>query len=88
VVETPARDRLVAVQTPQAFRADSLRAAHASGAEATDDAALIEATGGRVIVVAGHPTNRKITEPDDLEWARGQLAQRNSTDSTQSGSTP
>lgn len=86
VAETPVRDRLVAVQTPQAFRAASLRAAHASGAEATDDAALIEATGGRVVVVAGHASNRKITEPDDLEWARGQLAQRTSIESTESGS--
>jgi 2-C-methyl-D-erythritol 4-phosphate cytidylyltransferase len=88
VADTPARDRLVAVQTPQAFRAAGLRAAHASGAEATDDAALIESSGGRVIVVAGHTSNRKITEPDDLEWARGQIAQRTSTESTDNRSTP
>ena len=54
------------MQTPQAFRADVLRAAHAAGAEATDDAALVEAAGGRVVVVAGDPANRKITDPDDL----------------------
>ena len=41
------RDALVAVQTPQGFRATALRAAHARGAEATDDAALVEAVGGR-----------------------------------------
>ena len=67
---TPDRSRLVAVQTPQAFRYASLVAAHASGADATDDAALIEAVGGRVVIVDGSPDNRKITVPDDLEWAR------------------
>jgi 2-C-methyl-D-erythritol 4-phosphate cytidylyltransferase len=70
VASTPARDSLVAVQTPQAFRADVLRAAHASGAEATDDAALVEMLGGRVVVVPSDATNRKITDRDDLEWAR------------------
>src|SRR4051794_3691367 len=45
VVETLARDALVAVQTPQAFAADVLRAAYASGDEATDCAALVEANG-------------------------------------------
>lgn len=71
VVDTPPRDRLVAVQTPQAFRAEVLRAVHAGPADATDDAALVEAAGGRVVVVAGEPTNRKITHLDDLAWARG-----------------
>jgi 2-C-methyl-D-erythritol 4-phosphate cytidylyltransferase len=70
VVETPPRAALVAVQTPQAFRASVLRAAHASGREATDDAGLVEVCGGRVIVVAGEHTNRKITHLDDLAWAR------------------
>jgi 2-C-methyl-D-erythritol 4-phosphate cytidylyltransferase len=70
VVATPDRARLVAVQTPQAFRADVLRRAHAGGAEGTDDAALVEAAGGRVVTVPGDPANRKITEPADLDWAR------------------
>ncbi|HEX9259361.1 MAG TPA: 2-C-methyl-D-erythritol 4-phosphate cytidylyltransferase [Acidimicrobiales bacterium] len=77
VVATPDRARLVAVQTPQAFRAAALRAAHAAGGDATDDASLIEARGGRVVVVAGERHNLKITEPDDLEWARS-LARRDS----------
>ena len=72
VVDTPPRQALVAVQTPQAFRAAALRAAHASGREATDDAALVELCGGRVVVVAGELTNRKITHADDLAWAREQ----------------
>ena len=70
VSATPDRSRLVAVQTPQAFRYRSLVTAHSSNAEATDDAALIEATGGRVVVVEGSADNRKITVPDDLVWAR------------------
>ncbi|HSJ91528.1 MAG TPA: 2-C-methyl-D-erythritol 4-phosphate cytidylyltransferase [Ilumatobacter sp.] len=74
VVATPERARLRAVQTPQAFRADVLRAAHAAGGEGTDDAELVERAGGRVVVVDGDPTNRKITRPDDLAWARAVVA--------------
>ena len=74
VVHTPDRSSLVAVQTPQAFRADVLRAAHASAGDATDDAALVEAAGGSVVVVAGDARNRKITDPADLRWARDQVA--------------
>jgi len=70
VIETPDRSTLFAVQTPQAFRASALRAAHAGGDEATDDASLVEADGGIVVVVAGEANNRKITHPDDLDWAR------------------
>ncbi len=73
VTATPDRSTLVAVQTPQAFRADALRAAHRAGGDATDDAALVEAAGGRVVVVEGDPMARKITTPDDLQWARAQV---------------
>lgn len=73
VMSTPDRSTLVAVQTPQAFRAASLRAAHAAGAEGTDDAALVERLGGKVVVVPGEPRNRKITEPNDLAWARSEV---------------
>ncbi len=76
VVETPDRSTLVAVQTPQAFRAAVLRRALASGAEGTDDAALVERFGGRVVTVPGESWNRKITGPDDLDWARRWLAGR------------
>jgi 2-C-methyl-D-erythritol 4-phosphate cytidylyltransferase len=74
VVETPERAELVAVQTPQAFRAAVLRAAYATGADGTDDAAVVERAGGRVVVVDGDERNRKITHPQDLEWARAQPA--------------
>ena len=73
VLSTPDRASLVAVQTPQAFRADVLRTAHESGGDATDDAALVEGLGGVVAVVDGEMTNRKITVPDDLVWARDQI---------------
>ncbi|HOT79291.1 MAG TPA: 2-C-methyl-D-erythritol 2,4-cyclodiphosphate synthase [Microthrixaceae bacterium] len=60
------RSELLAVQTPQGFDAAALRAAHANGGEATDDASLVEARGGTVVTVAGERTNIKITEPADL----------------------
>ncbi|HZQ28765.1 MAG TPA: 2-C-methyl-D-erythritol 4-phosphate cytidylyltransferase [Acidimicrobiales bacterium] len=69
IVETLDRRHLVAVQTPQAFKADVLRAAHRSGRDATDDAALVEAAGGKVLVVAGDPHNLKVTNPGDLTVA-------------------
>ena len=66
---TADRTELVAVQTPQAFRADVLRAAHAGGADATDDATLVEAAGRTVTMVAGDSRNLKITESHDLAMA-------------------
>jgi 2-C-methyl-D-erythritol 4-phosphate cytidylyltransferase len=57
VTETVDRSELVAVQTPQAFTVDGLRRAHATGAIATDDAALVESFVGRVAVVRGEATN-------------------------------
>jgi 2-C-methyl-D-erythritol 4-phosphate cytidylyltransferase len=73
VTATPMRESLVAVQTPQAFRAAVLREAHGALAEGTDDAALVELRGRRVLVVAGEADNRKITHPADLDWARGKV---------------
>lgn len=73
VVETISRDALVMVQTPQAFRADALRGAHDAGSEATDDATLVEAAGGDVVVVPGDPRNLKITTPEDLVLAAALL---------------
>jgi 2-C-methyl-D-erythritol 4-phosphate cytidylyltransferase len=65
VVETMARDDLVAVQTPQAFVASVLRSAAAG--EASDCAALVEQAGGRVKVVPGDPRLLKVTDASDLE---------------------
>lgn len=66
VVETLNRAELVLVQTPQAFRGDVLRDAHIGNPDATDDAALVERRGGKVVVVPGTPAANKVTTPDDL----------------------
>jgi 2-C-methyl-D-erythritol 4-phosphate cytidylyltransferase len=73
VTATVDRVGLVAVQTPQAFRADILRAAHLNGTDATDDAALVEEWGGNVVVVPGDPRNLKVTGPADLMIAAALL---------------
>jgi 2-C-methyl-D-erythritol 4-phosphate cytidylyltransferase len=73
VLATVDRADLVAVQTPQAFRAAALRRAHARGDDASDDAALVEAAGGSVVVVPGDPRNIKITQPADLSVAAALL---------------
>ena len=70
------REELVAVQTPQGFDAAVLRSAHASGADATDDASLVEAAGGTVEVVLGETTNVKLTHPDDCVALEATLASR------------
>jgi 2-C-methyl-D-erythritol 4-phosphate cytidylyltransferase len=69
VLSTVDRDGLVTVQTPQAFDARALRAAHRSGGDATDDAGLLEAVGATVRTVPGDPRNLKITRPEDLDLA-------------------
>ena len=77
VVATPRRSRLRAVQTPQGFETGTLVAAHRIGAErsadeslaASDDAGLVEACGGSVVVVAGDERAVKVTTPMDLALA-------------------
>lgn len=77
VVATVPRDDLMTVQTPQAFGAETLRRAHRAEPEGTDDAAVVEAAGGRVVVVTGPADNLKITDPADLERAAELLGSRN-----------
>lgn len=74
VTATVARDGIVAVQTPQAFRAGVLRAAHDEGNEATDDAGLVESLGATVRVVPGEARNIKVTTTTDLEVAQALAA--------------
>ncbi len=76
VVGTLDRTNLVSVQTPQGFRASILRHAHETAPDATDDAALIENAGGRVVVVPGDVANIKITGAGDLEQAERMLRER------------
>ena len=68
VVETLDRSELRAVQTPQAFAADVLRAAFAGEVGAASDcASVVEARGGRVRVVPGDARLMKVTDAADLE---------------------
>jgi 2-C-methyl-D-erythritol 4-phosphate cytidylyltransferase len=77
VVETPPREHLRAVQTPQGFARTVLERAHAlptGTGVVTDDAGLVELLGEPVLVVPGHPDAFKITHPDDLIRAEALLA--------------
>lgn len=76
------RAELLAVQTPQGFHLDVLRGAHHSGADATDDATLVEAAGGTVLVIDGEAENRKITEAIDLVTFDAVLNSRGASTST------
>ena len=77
VVATVDRDALRTVQTPQGFRRDVLDRAHAgAGADATDDASLVERVGGTVTVVDGSEEAFKVTRPLDLLLARAVLTNR------------
>ena len=79
VHETPDRAALRAVQTPQGFRRSVLEAAHAEagpGADATDDAGLVERAGGAVLVIPGDEEAFKVTRPLDLLLAEAVLASR------------
>ena len=69
VSATPDRASLRRVQTPQGFDLDVLKKAHATGADATDDGALVEAIGHKVLIVNGEERALKITTPADLATA-------------------
>jgi 2-C-methyl-D-erythritol 4-phosphate cytidylyltransferase len=74
------RERLWAAQTPQAFRTEALRRAldayPTDAPTATDEAMLIEAAGGRVLIHPGSPENLKVTTPLDLRVAELLLTDR------------
>jgi 2-C-methyl-D-erythritol 4-phosphate cytidylyltransferase len=77
VLRTLDRSQLWAVQTPQVFRADVLRRAldvdDATLSAATDDASLVEAAGGTVVVVEAPPENIKVTTLLDLKLAEAMI---------------
>jgi 2-C-methyl-D-erythritol 4-phosphate cytidylyltransferase len=80
VRETLPREGLWLAQTPQAFRAELLRRAHAANdLDATDDAMLVEMLGEPVKLVMGSRENVKITAPEDLGLAEALLAARGYT---------
>jgi 2-C-methyl-D-erythritol 4-phosphate cytidylyltransferase len=80
VESTLDRSRLWAAQTPQVFRAAALREALAADPEmvaaATDEAMLIEAAGGRILIHPSSVENFKVTTPLDLKLAEVLLAER------------
>jgi 2-C-methyl-D-erythritol 4-phosphate cytidylyltransferase len=80
VEETVDRGRLWGAQTPQVFRVAALRAALAADPErvaaATDEAMLVEAAGGRVLIHPASPENLKVTTALDLKVAESLLAAR------------
>ncbi len=74
VSETLTRSELVAVQTPQAFVVEALRAVAAG--EGSDCASLVEAAGGRIAIVPGDERLLKVTTHEDLgrveAWLRAE----------------
>ena len=67
VRETPPRQNLWAVQTPQVFRINIITEAYQrANGEATDDATLAEHLGYKVKLYTGSYDNIKVTTPDDL----------------------
>jgi 2-C-methyl-D-erythritol 4-phosphate cytidylyltransferase len=81
---TPDRATLRAIQTPQGFRRETLRSAHAmvdpDDPAQTDDAGLVERLGVEVLVIPGHEEAFKVTRPIDLVFAEAVLARRRSSD--------
>jgi len=74
VLATVERTGLAGAQTPQGFKVEVLRAAHAAGDEdAVDDAVLVERLGGSVAAVEGEAANLKVTYPGDLALAEALL---------------
>ena len=71
VVSTKKRDNIRAIQTPQVFTyrviKEAYETAYAEGFYATDDAALVERTGGKIRIIKGSPLNIKVTTMEDLE---------------------
>ena len=80
IAETVDRRGLWAAQTPQAFRCDALRAAQGEAAaagyldQATDEAWLIERSGGEVLLEAPEQPNLKVTTAADVSVAAALLA--------------
>jgi 2-C-methyl-D-erythritol 4-phosphate cytidylyltransferase len=80
IVATPERGFYWSAQTPQVFRTLDIVSAHAlakrDSVVATDDASLIERTGGRVVCVESPRDNIKVTVPEDLAVARALMERR------------
>jgi 2-C-methyl-D-erythritol 4-phosphate cytidylyltransferase len=81
IISTVNREGIRGIQTPQAFSFKVIKraydAAYDRGFYATDDAALVEETGGKVKIIKGSPQNIKVTTPEDLEMVEYILTQKN-----------
>jgi 2-C-methyl-D-erythritol 4-phosphate cytidylyltransferase len=80
IVETLDRSQLWGAQTPQVFRTEALRKALDAAEGATDEAMLIEAAGGTVLIHDPGAPNLKVTTPLDLRVAEILLANRGLSD--------
>lgn len=80
VTQTPSRDLVALMQTPQVFNAQMIKVAltkaYEKGTNLTDDCSAVEALGYKVTVVAGEADNIKLTTARDLYIAEGILAER------------
>lgn len=90
VTETLPRNRLRAIQTPQAFQFDLILSAHRQAAEAgivdlTDDGAVAEWAGHPLHIFEGEPDNLKLTTPADFEKAERMLSPLPETYETRTG---
>ncbi len=85
VVSTLDRERVRAVQTPQAFLFGTIKPAYdrafSEGCYATDDAALVERAGGKIRIIEGSPFNIKITTMEDLDMVQYVLGRDSSCES-------
>jgi 2-C-methyl-D-erythritol 4-phosphate cytidylyltransferase/2-C-methyl-D-erythritol 2,4-cyclodiphosphate synthase len=76
-VSTAPRENLWRAQTPQAFRASAILSAYdacPANAAPTDDAAVVERHGGKVVLTAGDPMLFKLTYPEDFVMAEAMIA--------------
>lgn len=77
VLETPPRDQLWSVQTPQVIQREQYeQAVRTVQGEYTDDCQLIEQAGGKVFLCEGSPENIKLTTPEDILYAEAVLQKR------------
>ena len=88
VIDTPKRDSLQMIQTPQAFKYDLIKGAYnkledleskgsAADLKITDDAMVVEHfSGHKVKIVAGEYENIKITSPEDIITAKEIIRER------------
>ena len=74
VTDTPPRQFLYAVQTPQVFKKEvyynGLEFVQKYNIDCTDDCQIVEAVGGKIYITDGDYTNIKITTPEDIEIAK------------------